>query len=338
MGHLIETMGFVGAKPWHFEETKGKSKEFVGAATWEELCKVSGLTWKVEMEEVKTVHGTPMPGWRAITRHFNGKRNVLGMASSKYVPIQPMDLGKFLDGVAGEKLATYETAGSLIGGRRVWALVKLPGELRILKDDVVEKYVMLTTAFDGITSAKLIKTPIRVVCNNTLTAAMAGAGREDVLRIRHRGDIKANFAEARKLLGISLKYYDTIGQGFQALAGFQMKSVHVAKFFDALLPVREQKVDPQTKKAVETLKGNAGNRATVLELAEKGKGADLKGVRGTAWGMYNAFTEFVDHNRKTKTQVDTEAARREARLNSQWFGLGQQMKAKAFSTLMDVVK
>ena len=324
----VESMAFTGEKPWH-----GLGTELENVFTSAEAIKAAKMDFTYELEEIKATSGALGEGRRAIVRHRAGsKPNMTGIASDKYVILQPKDAFSFFDGVVGQKLAMYHTAGVLGAGERIWILAKLPSELVVGKADKIEKFALLTTGYDGLTATVMTETPIRVVCQNTLNAALEG--REQKLRIRHRGDIKAHLSEAQKLLKVALKYYDELGGAFQAMSGFTMKSAHVKKLLDACFPVADER-------KAETSRGNSGTRERILHLAEKGVGTDLPGVRGTAWGFYNAVTEFTDHFRKTKVagvQDATDAQYQEARLTSQWFGLGRSLKDKAFNVLMDTVK
>lgn len=323
----VESMVFTGEKPWH-----GLGSELKEAFTAEEAIKACpGLDANYKLEELRTKAGIELPGYRAIVRHRNGaKPNVTGVASPSYAILQPRQAFSFFDAVVGQKLAMYHTAGVLGDGERLWMMAKLPGEIRPVKDDVSEKYVLLTTGYNGITATTMMETPIRVVCQNTLNAALEG--RETKIRIRHRGDVKAHIMEAQRLLKISLKYYDSLEQSFRVLAGFQYKSAHVKRLFDEVFPVNEERKG-------DTSKGNAGVRERILFLTEKGRGADLAGVKGTGWGLYNAVTEYVDHFRKTKVagQKDpSDVQYKESRLTSQWFGLGRNIKDKTFNVLMQM--
>lgn len=326
MAANVESMAYTGQVPWH-----GLGTELKDAFTSAEAITAAKMDFRYELEPMRTLSGLDTGNRRAIVRHRAGaKANVTGIATDKYVVLQPKQALSFFDSVVGQKLAMYHTAGVLGDGERIWILAKLPGEIRIGKSDLVEKYALLTTGYDGITATVMTETPIRVVCQNTLNAALEG--REVKLRIRHRGDIKSHLAEAQRLLKVAIKYYDDLGGAFQAMAGFTMKSVHVKRLMDECFPVIEDRKG-------DTSKGNAGTRERILWLAEKGVGADLPGVKGTAWGYYNAVTEYTDHFRKTKVtgvQDPTDLQYKEARLTSQWFGLGRSLKDKAFRVLTEM--
>jgi len=325
MSANVESMVYAGETPWHGLGVR-VDKEITAA----EAIQKSGLDWKVELRPIQTVDGVAAPEHCAVVRVRPGKKpNVLGVVSKKYKLIQNSEAFDFFDHVVGHKQAVYHTAGALGAGERVWILAKLPGSLAPVKDDEIHKYLLLTTGHTGIIAQRMLWTPIRVVCQNTLNIALSGLRAGEGIRIRHAGNIEAKIEEAQRALGLSIKYYNDLEDSFKLLAGHQMKKDQVARLFDTIFPLREDRKD-------DTSKGNAGVRERILHLNEKGAGSDIKGVRGTAWGYYNSIVEFVDHFRKTRGK--NVQAKAESRLTSQWFGTGARLKQQAFKTLTEIAK
>ena len=62
----------------------------------------------------------------------------LGIVGRDYHVLQNKDAFKFLDPIRLGKRAMYHTVGALDGGRKVWLLVKLPGEIKVVGDDITE--------------------------------------------------------------------------------------------------------------------------------------------------------------------------------------------------------
>jgi phage/plasmid-like protein (TIGR03299 family) len=245
------------------------------------------------------------------------RREPIAVVGERYVPIQNAEAFAFFDKLIGEGQAVYETAGSLGGGRRIWLLARLPGDVWVTRQDNVGKYLLLTNSHDGRSPLRALFTPIRVVCENTLRAALEG-GQSDGIWVRHVGDILGKAKEAERLLGISVKYYDAFADQAQAFAKRALTQEALARYFETLAPDPKD-ADPARRVAT---------RETWTRLFEAGKGNDLSSVRGTLWAAVNAVCEYVDHERPTRGQEGQEEKIR--RFESAQFGTGAVLRARAW--------
>ena len=228
MSHGIthnDTMFSVRAMPWH---GLGVVLDEYPRSIDEALDK-AGLGWKVTHGDVLVVKtpewtddfGTkhppeliPAKGFKANLREDTGE--VLGIVSDEYEVVDNRDAFRFLDALIGSELH-FETAGSLWGGRRVWCLARLP-EYVELGGDLSATYIYVANSHDGSMAVTAAATPIRIVCANTLGAALRqaehGASAQRTFRFRHTGNLQTKFAEARQVLGMTIDYQ----KQFKALA------------------------------------------------------------------------------------------------------------------------
>jgi hypothetical protein len=88
-------------------------------------------------------------------------------------------------------------------GERIFITTKLPGYIKVGGDDLIEKYLFLTTSHDGFGSITAAFTPIRIVCNNTLNAALSNCSNS--IKIRHTQNAKERLEQAHKVMGIANK-------------------------------------------------------------------------------------------------------------------------------------
>lgn len=312
----VETMFYHGARPWH-----GLGTALDHPATAAEAIKVAGLDWRVDLMPA-CVDGFHIPRAWGVVRM--DRREPIAVVGARYAPVQNAEAFTFFDGIVGEGKAAYETAGALDHGRRIWLLAKLPGDVWITSSDNVGKYLLLTNSHDGGSALRAMFTPIRVVCQNTLLAALDG-GKGNGISIRHVGDVLGRAREAQRLLGITAKYYDAFGDQARAFAQHSLTREALARYFHDLVPDPK---DANPARAITT-------RETLHRLFEVGKGNALPGVRGTVWAALNAVTEYVDHERPTRLTIG--GNERLKRFESSLFGSGAALKERAWNKALTLL-
>jgi phage/plasmid-like protein (TIGR03299 family) len=321
MAHMIEQMAYYGERPWH-----GLGQEVLQAMTSEEALKAGGLDWDVAQVTPKfdiiqmdgNRRSVEVPGYSVVVRTKD--MQPLSIMSENYKPHAPREAFKFFDTVVGDKLAIYHTVGSLNGGKKIWMLAKLPGEIRIPgTDDITEKFLLLATSFDGSLATIMKLTPTRVVCQNTLSIAVQGEG--EYVKVRHSRRLSSMVDEAKRVFQIALDNYDAFEHTAHRFAKEQFNDAQMMKLAHDLFPTKENgEVTPANFKA----------RALVQQLFVNGAGQDM--VRGTKWAALNAVTEYTDHH--IKVRETTRRAAADARMSSIWFGGADDLKAKAFNILL----
>lgn len=296
MAHEIMENDFMfsgrGIVPWH-----GIGKVLDGVLTSEDAIREAKLDWKVEQMPVYTANNwaEPISGYMANVR--SDTREVLGIVGDKYQVAQNQNVFAFADELirSNREKCTYETAGSLFNGRRVFMLVNMP-KGRIVEDEY-QPFVCLSNAHDGSSALQVFITGIRVVCNNTLQAALNSAKRK--ISIRHLSGMETRKEEALKTMGAASKYYHDLEVFASELAG---KKVNIGKVLDRLFPAskamstRQVKSNMEVKELIKTI------------LRQKD---DLQNFRGTAWGAYNAIADYrsnAEPRRKTATWADHKMA------------------------------
>jgi phage/plasmid-like protein (TIGR03299 family) len=243
-----------------------------------------------------------------------------------YQPLQNKDAFSFFDAVVGIKEAMYHTAGALGKGECVWILAKLPGVVRVVGDDITEKYLLLTNRHDGWGSVTVMFTPIRVVCNNTLNVALGG--KQTRATLRHTQTIGMRVEEVRQQLGIIHVEFSIFEQAARRLAEVNLTRDSFKGYLKnvGLAPKENDKPTPKAREIMEE----------ISRLFEEGKGAKLPGARGTAWGAFNAIAEYADYFRPTKEKKGDEAIH--ARAKSILFGSGATLKQKAWDQALALAK
>ena len=189
MAANVETMFYTREKPWH-----GLGTMVMEAPTSARALELAGLDWRVEQRPVQTEDGIELKGFFANIRSTDQK--VLGVVTDKYRVVQNEDAFAFTDALLGEGV-TYETAGSLQEGRKVWLLAKLPHRY-IISGDEITPYLVFSNSHDGSGAIRVAMTPVRVVCNNTLNLALETAKRS--WSAAHIGNLAGKMQDARQTL------------------------------------------------------------------------------------------------------------------------------------------
>ena len=319
MAHMIlenDNMFSVGEAPWH------KLGVVLDAPpTIEEAIEAAKLNWEVGTKPLFTAEGTAAP---ALATFRKDTSEILGVVGPSYKVLQNKEAFNFFNPFLQSKEATLETAGSLNNNRRVWVLAKInrPDMVIVPKaDDRVSKYVMLSNSHDGTLAVRVGFTNVRVVCNNTLSAAI-NDNASKLIRIRHSGDITGSLDKIHEIMNLADSQFEATAEQYRALAAKQVSKEDLDKYIKLVFA---------TKKQMELMAGgeevSAGDRVKekIIQLFEGGRGNDLPGVKGTMWGLYNATNEYLQYFRG-----ENEATR----LDSIWFGQAATLNKKAFEVAL----
>jgi phage/plasmid-like protein (TIGR03299 family) len=295
------------------------------AQSSDEAIKLAGLDWDVIQLGVQAVNAVG-DGTIEIPGHYANVRSdtkaPLAVVSEWYRPFQNREAFDFMDSIVGEKLAMFETAGSLKGGRTVWMLARIPKDLRAGGDDVTHPYILLTNTHDGTRALRMIPTAIRVVCWNTLTLALSTSCRTEGIAIPHFDNLEQRVKEARDRLGIIVRRLDQYETEMVALKSRKLVREELATYFADV-----------AFKAAESEKGRKKILENLAECMEHPTNT-VDGMQGTAWGAYNTVSLYADHRKKV---LGTGARGDDNRLSSIWFGAANTMKQDAYKRALSLV-
>lgn len=313
MAHLVQSMAYTGETPWHQLGNQLPAKQSI-----EVWAKQAGMDWNIcetpvrYMTEQAGALGSIMSFDDQKVLYRSDSKAALSVVSSRYQVVQPKAVLEFyrdLTEISGFEL---ETAGVLKEGKKFWALAKTGKEATLKGNDLVKGYILLATSCDGTLATTATPTTVRVVCNNTLAIALNGAS--SAIKVPHSTSFDAQ--AVKKQLGIAVSQWDSFMYRMKTLSERKVKSHEAMNYFLKVLCQTDSHSDPSM--------GLMNERALkkVQALYEgQGHGADLASASGTAWGLLNAVTEFVDHERKARSQ--------DYRLDSAWFGQGASLKQRA---------
>lgn len=305
-------MAYVGEKPWH-----GLGQELVAGADIETWKKAAGMDWTVQRGVVRYATEREgdlgiltMPEQHVLFRQDT--KQALGIVSPKYKVVQPGQVLEFFRDLTEANGYTLNTAGTLFDGKRFWALAAIGEEACVVGEDKIGGYLLLSSSCDGTLATTARFTTVRVVCNNTLGMALAGKAKREVV-VRHTSRFDAE--SAKQQLGLARDNFGEFLVATRQLAAKRVTNEQAAQFISSLLV--------ETKTVLKEDVTQSKQYQKILDLFKtSAMGGTLAGTDGSAWGVVNAVTEFVDHHARAKSDAH--------RLTSAWFGRGDDLKTEAF--------
>ena len=216
-----------------------------GAQSSAEAIKLAGLDWTADKRLIYTGDGIQIPDYYAITRSDNNE--VLGISTKKYIPIQNSEAFAFTDSLLGNGV-TYETAGALKGGKRVWMLAKITDrqDYKLAGDECVP-YLLFSNSFDAKGAVRVCLTVTRVICENTLNYALKTAKRS--WSVRHMGNIQMNLEEARETLKLTSRYLANMEEQADTMTQTVISPKFMEELAIYLFPVKGDMTDLMKSRA-----------------------------------------------------------------------------------------
>lgn len=315
-------IAYVGEVPWHKLGT-----ELQSGAPIETWIKEARLDWSLVNQPVMYRHNDNMQrmeDWFVLARSDTGE--ALSVVSKDYFPVQPKQVLEFYRDLTEDYGYVLETAGALNGGRKIWALAKT-GYQDSIKDGIDEMagYLLLATSCDKSIATTVAFTSVRVVCQNTLNISLKGVGKNRMrsLKIPHNQSFKPG--DIKRQLGLLDEPWKQFMGSIRKLADAKVNEAKAEDFFDKLL-----RPDGDKKSETKPLSPAAAKEHQRLMSAYRtGVGQETATTKETAWGLVNAVTYYVDHVRPGNGAG--------ARLNNAWFGVGANLKDKAWNQAMEII-
>ena len=309
-------MAFVGDTPWH-----GLGNQLPKNRPIEVWQKSAGMDFEIKQTDVlfNAENGDGnMLNLRsnpdATVLYRSDTKEPLSVVSKRYKVVQPRVVLEFYRDLVSVGGFELETAGVLKGGKKLWALAKTGQETILAGGDKVKAYLLLATSCDGSLATTAQFTSVRVVCNNTLQMAVGVS--KGAVRVPHSTTFDP--VAVKQELGLGMSSWDVFMANIKAMADrpvnkFEAMSYLVNVLGDPALPLNEQ---PNQR----------GIQAVYGLFSGDGKGSKLQSAAGTAWGLVNGVTEYVDIHRRARNQ--------DYRLDSAWFGQGAQIKQRGYDAAL----
>lgn len=276
-----------------------------GLMTQDEVMDKSHLAgWNVRLEDLRHRHGNKsltVEGLHAVVRDnpFTGEPEALAVVGDKYKTHQNEDVFEFAENVISLGGAKWDTAGSLDGGRRVFGTMLVPQSFILDSQgaaDRVNTYLGVATSHDGTMPITSFMTGVRVVCQNTLTAALHGNQR--VYKVRHTKNAEGRLEDARQALRVAHGYFGELEQEAHALYEAACTNKQFDNIVRTFVGVPDERVS-DGKVINQAAITRATNTTDLIHDLYREAGT-LDGIRGTGWGAWQALVEFQDWYRPVR--------------------------------------
>jgi phage/plasmid-like protein (TIGR03299 family) len=315
MAHNIEMidnkaqMAYAGDVPWH-----GLGTRVPADLTPDQMLDAAGLNWEVtKVPAFAKVAGKNINvGWSALVRSSDEK--IIDVVSEDWNPVQNSEAFEFFNDFIAEGDMEMHTAGSLCDGKIVWALAKVKDSFELFGGDKVDSYLHFTNFHKYGCSTDVRFTPIRVVCNNTLTLSL-NTKVERMVKISHRREFNGD--QTKLMLGVAAEKLAKYKEMAQFLGSKRYSDENVVEYFKRVFPASENAKRSEITK----------NARTALGILETQPGAEF--AAGSWWQAFNATTYMTDHliGRSTDT-----------RMTSAWYGSNKNLKVRALETAIEMAE
>ena len=322
MSHEIEMingqaqMAYAGEVPWH-----GLGVPVSNDLTPTQMMEKAGLDWKVETRPLyykgAFASDVNVPNKRALVRETDGK--LLDVIGSDWEPVQNEEAFNFFSEYVLAGDMEMNTAGSIRNGRNVFALAKVKESFELFGGDRVDSYLLFSNPHHYGKSIDIRFTPIRVVCNNTLSVALDGTAKTGI-QLSHR--VKFDADSVKETLGIASAKFAKYKEAADYLGSKRYTFDSLIDYYNNVFPrTSSKKVDDGkiTDKVLQLSK-NAKDAYDAIELQP---GANF--AKGSWWQAYNSVTYITDH---------VQGRNQDNRLYSSWFGGNQKRKRDALETAL----
>jgi phage/plasmid-like protein (TIGR03299 family) len=310
MAHMIEmldgkaSMAWAGETPWH-----GLGTQVPNDLTPEQMLKAANLDWEVNpVPAFAMIDGKSVDiGRSALVRDRDNK--VLDVITNDWIPNQNSAAFEFFNDFIAAGEMEMHTAGSLRDGQIVWALAKVKEAFDLFGGDTVESYLLFTNPHKYGHSIDVRFTPIRVVCNNTLSLSL-GTKSEKMVKVSHRNEFDGD--AVKETLGIAKEKLAKYKEMAAYLGSKRYTEESIVDYFTRVFPVAGSKKDISK------------NAQIALDVIDQQPGAQY--AEGSWWQAFNAVTFMTDH--VIGRSADT-------RLQSAWYGYNKGLKTRALETAVE---
>jgi len=302
-------MAYAGDLPWH-----GLGTKVPADVTPRQMLEAAGLDWSVELYPAYAdVAGKKIYSGRSVLVRDRDSK-VLDTVGDDWKPVQNDEAFNFFNDFVSAGDMEMHTAGSLRDGQIVWGLAKVKDSFELFGGDQVDSYLLFTNPHKYGQSIDVRFTPIRVVCNNTLTLSLSQKANQ-MVKVSHRQEFDGD--RVKEMLGVAKEKLQSYKEMAQYLGSKRYTNESIVEYFQRVFPVLTQKVDSK--------KDLSKSAQMALDIMDQQPGAEY--AEGSWWQAFNSVTFMTDH------VIGRNA---DNRLQSAWYGANKNLKIKALETAVEM--
>ena len=308
MAHMVESMAYAGELPWH-----GLGVKVIDDLTPEQMMQKAGVDWSVEKQDLVTAGGSTVKSKQALVRLSDGE--VLDIVGKGWNPVQNAEAFNFFEEYVRAGDMQMHTAGSLNGGKMVWALAKTNESFELFNGDVTENYFLFSNPHEFGKAIDIRMTPIRVVCNNTLTLSLSQDSNA-MLKVNHRKEFDSS--EVKEQMGIAKEKMEQYKSMAEFLGSKRYTSENIVQYFNEVYG------SPAKEKVDGVFPFTSNNAKIAMENLDTQPGANF--AQGSFWNAFNTVTYMADHVQGRETS---------SRMESSWYGRNRRVKLTALDKALE---
>lgn len=301
-------MAWSGDVPWH-----GLGKQVPADLTPAQMLEAAGLNWRVEKRPMYYEVNGKMVRTSSEALVRDSDDSILSVVSGSWVPCQNEEAFEFFNDFIAAGDMEMHTAGSIKNGQNVWALAKIKESFELFDGDTVEGYLLFSNPHQFGKTITVQFTPIRVVCNNTLTLSLSGKNKSTV-NVNHRKAFNGD--EVKEMMGIASEKLAQYKEMAAYLGQKRFKDEDVVDYFKRIFPIAGG------NKKNKEMSRNAELAHTLLE---EQPGAEF--APGSWWQAFNSVTYITNH---------LQGRSADNRLQSLWFGSNKEKNIEALELALEM--
>ena len=305
---MVETMAYAGQLPWH-----GLGVKVIDDLSPEQMMQKAGVDWTVEKQDMITSGGSTVKSKQALVRSSDGE--VLDVVGKGWNPVQNAEAFNFFEEYVRAGDMQMHTAGSLNGGKMVWALAKTNESFELFNGDVTENYFLFSNPHEFGKAIDIRMTPIRVVCNNTLTLSLSQDSNA-MLKVNHRKEFDSS--EVKEQMGIAKEKMEQYKSMAEFLGSKRYTSENIVQYFNEVYG------SPAKEKVDGVFPFTSNNAKIAMENLDTQPGANF--AQGSFWNAFNTVTYMADHVQGRETS---------SRMESSWYGRNRRVKLTALDKALE---